>query len=143
MAGNGSIDPTSYMQGQGMAQAQAQGAIATANGRAASAQFEADLANISARSAHAQTDRTLLAMGFLKQQVEAWRARFERERSTRRGHQQSRMAAQALIQKLANVDQAGAKKLIDQAYQENKAVIDASKAKVDEWNFTGIEPGKH
>ena len=132
MAGNdGRIDPLSYMQGQ-----------MAANGRASVAEAQAGLARTQARLAGEQTDQTLMALGFMKKQVDAWRARFERERATRRGHQQSRMAAQALIQKLANVDRAGAQKLIDQAYAENKAAIEASITKVDEWNFTGIEPGK-
>ena len=114
--------------------------------RASSARIDAERAQMDAQIARqgaaAASDRALLAMGFAQQQISAWRARFERERADRRGHQQSNMAAQALIQKLANVDRAGAKKLIEQAYAENKAAIDASKAKVDEWNFTGVEPGK-
>ena len=132
MAGNdGRIDPLSYMQGQ-----------MAANGRASVAEAQAGLARTQARLAGEQTDQTLMALGFMKKQVDAWRARFERERATRRGWQQQGQAAQALIQKLANVDKAGAQKLIDQAYAENKAAIDASKVKVDDWNFSGIEPGK-
>ena len=115
--------------------------------RASSARIDADRAQMDAQIARqgaaAASDRALLAMGFAQQQINAWRARFERERATRRGWQQNGMAARALIQKLANVDQAGAQKLIDQAYAENKAAIDASIAKVDEWKFTGVEPGKH
>ena len=84
-----------------------------------------------------------MALGFMKKQVDAWRARFERERATRRGWQQDGQAARALIQKLANVDKAGAQKLIDQAYAENKAAIEASISRVDERNFSGDEPGKH
>ena len=114
--------------------------------RASSARIDADRAQMDAQIARqgaaAASDRALLAMGFAQQQINAWRARFERERATRRGWQQNGMAARALIQKLANVDQAGAQKLIDQAYAENKAAIDASIAKVDDWNFSGIEPGK-
>ena len=115
--------------------------------RASSARIDAERAQMDAQIARqgaaAASDRALLAMGFAQQQINAWRARFERERATRRGWQQNGMAARALIQKLANVDQAGAQKLIDQAYAENKAAIDASIAKVDEWKFTGVEPGKH
>ncbi len=114
--------------------------------RASSARIDADRAQMDAQIARqgaaAASDRALLAMGFAQQQINAWRARFERERATRRGWQQQGQAAQALIQKLANVDKAGAQKLIDQAYAENKAAIDASKVKVDDWNFSGIEPGK-
>ena len=114
--------------------------------RASSARIDADRAQMDAQIARqgaaAASDRALLVMGFAQQQINAWRARFERERATRRGWQQNGMAARALIQKLANVDQAGAQKLIDQAYAENKAAIEASIAKVDEWKFTGVEPGK-
>ncbi len=133
MAGNdGRIDPLSYMQGQ-----------MAANGRASVAEAQAGLARTQARLAGEQTDQTLMALGFMKKQVDAWRARFERERATRRGWQQDGQAARALIQKLANVDKAGAQKLIDQAYAENKAAIEASISRVDERNFSGDEPGKH
>ena len=115
--------------------------------RASSARIDAERAQMDAQIARqgaaAASDRALLAMGFAQQQINAWRARFERERATRRGWQQNGMAARALIQKLANVDRAGAQKLIDQAYADNKAAIEASITKVDEWNFTGVEPGKH
>ena len=136
-------DITGYIMGQMAADQRANSARIDAGRARSEADSAMTQAHIARQSAAATSDRALLAMGFAQQQIAAWRARFERERATRRGHQQSRMAAQALIQKLANVDRAGAQKLIDQAYAENKAAIEASITKVDEWNFTGIEPGKH
>ena len=115
----------------------------SANFRARLAQDDADSARDHARSAETQADQAILALGFAKVQIDAWKARFERERAARRGWQQSGMAARDLIQKLAGVDRDAAEKLIDQTYAENKGKIDASKTKVDEWNFTGVEPGKN
>lgn len=110
--------------------------LGQSNGNMNAAQAQAD-----ARVAGQQADYAIAAMGALRQQVDAWKARFERERATRRGWQQNGMAARDLIQKLANVDREGAQKLIDQAYEQNKARIDASVAGVDEWKFTGVKPG--
>ena len=54
-------------------------------------------AEVAAMDASTQASIARMQMGALQQQVDAWRARFQRERSARRGHQQSNMAAQALI----------------------------------------------
>ena len=130
MAGNdGRIDPLSYMQGQ-----------MAANGRASVAEAQAGLARTQARLAGEQTDQTLMALGFMKKQVDAWRARFERERADRRGWQRNGIAARELIQKLANVDREGAQKMIDACAAENKDRLDKSIAGIDEWNFTGVKP---
>lgn len=126
----GSIDPMSYFQGQ-----------SAATSRASVAESEASAARVQAQIAGEQVDQTLAALGMLRKQVDAWKARYEREKATRRGWQQNGKAARELIQKLANVDQAGAQKMIDEAYERNKSSIDASVAGVDQWNFTGVKPG--
>ena len=136
-------DITGYIMGQMAADQRANSARIDAGRARSEADSAMTQANIARQSAAATSDRALLAMGFAQQQIAAWRARFERERATRRGWQQDGQAARALIQKLANVDKAGAQKLIDQAYAENKASIEASISRVDERNFSGAEPGKH
>ena len=112
--------------------------------RASSARIDADRAQMDAQIARqgaaAASDRALLAMGFAQQQINAWRARFERERADRRGWQRNGIAARELIQKLANVDREGAQKMIDACAAENKDRLDKSIAGIDEWNFTGVKP---
>ncbi len=137
-----SSDIAGYIMGQAAGNLRASNAEIAAQ----SARADADSARIHAETIGlwAEVERTHRNQQIqaLESQIAAWRARFERERSARRGWQQDGMAARALIEKLANVDRAGAQKLIDQSYEDNKAMIDASKQKVNEWNFTGVEPGK-
>jgi hypothetical protein len=145
-SGNNSDAVLGFIMGQTAGQQAATSAgieASSARSAATAAQMRADVAARAARGAGEQADQAIMVVGMLRAQVDAWKARYDREKAARRGWQQNGMAARELIQKLANVDRDGAQKLIDQAYEDNKTKIDASKTKVDEWQFTGVEPGKH
>ena len=76
-------------------------------------------------------------MGMLAIVVAAWKGRYEREQSARRGWQEHGMAATRLVQKLTGTDKEGAKKLIAESIKQHQVEIDASLTKVDDMLFRG------